>query len=298
MTVRILEDKMICILKKTGWFLGLMIGVGIMLAGCSERASEPVILPDSTVVYPSVDPGGISAKITFSRNYGQKSGRQSAITTVFPLKQDENIYAVVDLENRLLNMDHDLMFHIDWVGPDGRSFYLKRIDLLRGDSTSALVGSISAAPDKKPPGKYHLRIYLFRELIAEKQFELKPEPETRKVSANIIFFKSIDKETGEMKGVDTVFEIKKKGILRVQISLVDLSIYKDDELPVRLEWIGPDAKSFYSKKAEIKPADTISTITGSISITPDKRQPGEYFLRIFLFDEILIEQNFILRTED
>jgi hypothetical protein len=289
---------MIGVLRKIGWFLGLVIIQGLIISGCSERASEPVILPDSTIIFPSIKEDGISVKITFSRNYGQKSGRQSAITKIFPLKQDENIYAVIDLENRQLNMNYDLMFHIDWIGPDGRSFYLKRTDLLQGDSISALVSSISVEPDKRPPGDYMVRIYLFRELIAEKRFGLKNESELKKISADIIFYKSLDKETAEMKGIDTVFEIKKKGILRAQISLADLQIYKDDELPFRLEWIGPDGESFYSKKVEVSPADTLSSITGSISITPDKRGPGEYFLRVYLFDEIVGEKKFELKPSD
>ncbi len=102
------------------------------------------------------------------------------------------------------------MFHVDWIDPEGRSFYLKRIDLLPGDSTASLISSISVSPDKRLPGKYLLRIYLFRELIAEKYFELRDSAKVEKIYGDIVFFKSIDKESGEMKGVDTVFEIKEK----------------------------------------------------------------------------------------
>lgn len=143
-----------------------------------------------------------------------------------------------------------------------------------------------------------VRIYLFRELIAEKYFELRDSSEIEKVSGDIVFFKSIDKESGKMTGIDTVFEIKKKGILRALISLQNIHIYKDEELPIRLEWIGPDGGSFYNKKIGINPSDTISTITGSISITPDKRQPGPYFLRAYLFDEMIAERRFVLQAED
>ena len=96
-----------------------------------------------------------------------------------------------------------------------------------------------------------------------------------------------------MKGVDTVFEIKKKGILRAQVNLTNLDVYKDEELPFRLEWIGPDGESFYSKKIEVIRADSLSSINGSISITPDKREPGEYFLRVYLFDELIGEKRFV-----
>jgi hypothetical protein len=283
--------------RQIGWFFFMVIAVGILNTACTERASEPVILSDSTIVFPSKKPDGISANITFSRYLAQKSARQSAISTVFPIREDGNVYAVIELENRINETDRELMFHVDWLDPEGRSFYLKRIDLLPGDSTASLISSISVSADKRLPGKYLLRIYLFRELIAEKYFELRVESKVEKVYGDIVFFKSIDKESGEMKGVDTVFEIKKKGILRAQINLQNLQIYQDEELPVRLEWIGPGGESFYSKKIDVTQADSISAITGSISITPDKREPGEYYLRAYLFDELIAERKFGLQAE-
>lgn len=284
-------------LRQIGWFIFLLMAVGIFSTACSERVSEALILPDSTIVFPSEMAEGISAKITFSRYLAQKSGRQSAISTVFPLKEDGNVCAVVSLENRHHDAGRDLMFHIDWIDLEGNSFYQKRIDLSPGDSSAYLVSSISVSPGKRLPGRYLLRLYLFRELIAEKYFELRDESQLEKVSGNIIFFKSIDKESGEMKGVDTVFELKKKGILRAQINLQNLQIYQDEELPVRLEWFGPDGESFYSKKIDVKPADSISSITGSISITSDKRQPGQYYLRAYLFEEMIAERKFELQAE-
>jgi hypothetical protein len=274
-----------------------VIAVGLFTSACSSRVSEPVILADSTVVYPPNEAEDISAKITFSRYLSQKSERQSAISTVFPLKEDGNVFAVISLENRLKQTDRELLFHIDWIDPENNSFYKKQINLVPGDSTTSLISSISVSPDKRSVGKFMVRIYLFRELIAEKYFELRDSMQLEKVSGNIVFFKSIDKESGEMKGIDTVFEIKKKGILRAQINLHNLTIYKDVELPIRLEWISPDGESFYSKKIDVKPSDSVRTLTGSISITPDKRAPGVYFLRAYLYEEMIAERKFELFAE-
>ena len=289
---------MIRMLRQIIWLFLMAVAVGIFCTACSERVSEPVILPDSTIVFPSKKADGISVKITFSQYLAQKSARQSAISTVFPLMEDGNVYVIIELENRLNKTDRELMFHIDWVDPENRSFYKKQVDLTPGDSTTSLLSSVSVSPEKRAPGKYLLRIYLFRELIAEKYFELRDSAEVEKVYGDIVFFKSIDKESGEMKGIDTVFEIKKKGILRAQIDLENLHIYQDEELPVRLEWIGPDGEAFYSKKIDVKPADTISTITGSISITPDKREPGEYILRAYLFEDLIAERKFVLKPSE
>jgi len=217
---------------------------------------------------------------------------------VFPVKADENVYAVVELENRFQNFDRDLMFHLDWLRSDGKSVYMKEIILAAGDSTVTIESTVSSQPGIREPGRYSFRVYLFRELIAEKQFDLINHVDFEDIKGDIVFFKSMDKETGEMKGVDTVFEIKKKGILRAQVSISNLNIYKDDEIPFRLEWIGQDGESFYSKKSEIKPSDTLSVINGSVSITPDKRLPGRYALRVLLFDEIIAEKNFELISSD
>ncbi|MCU0370173.1 MAG: hypothetical protein MUC31_02060 [Bacteroidales bacterium] len=289
---------MVGTLKNIAFYFFLILVLGILLAGCSERVSEQVVLPDSTIVYPAKDSNDISAKITFSRNYGQKSGRQWAITDVFPLNENENVNAVISLGNRPNFMERDLMFHIDWIGPDGRSVYLKRIDLSPGDSSTALVSSISTEPGNRLAGQYGLRVYLFRELIAEKQFELRPENELDKARADIVLFKSMDRETGEMKGVDTVFEIKKKGILRAKVNMLQTDIFADEVLPVRIDWAGPDGKSFYDKRADFLQSDPSASIFSSISITPDKREPGEYYLRVYLFDEMIGEKRFLLKLSD
>jgi hypothetical protein len=106
-------EKMIG-MQRTIWLV-LITGMilGMIHSGCSERSGQPLPLADSTWIYPSKKPDGISAKITLSRFYSQKSGRPSAISTVFALKDNENIYAVIDLENRMKQINKELLFHID-----------------------------------------------------------------------------------------------------------------------------------------------------------------------------------------
>ncbi len=255
----------------------LMVG---MVGGCAEKRD------------------GIPAQMTFSRFYYEKSGRQAAISNVFEMKEGENVVAVVDPGVSLMDPGRDRLFHIDWIGPGNRSVYLKRIDLPAGDSTGKLVSAVSLDPLKRDAGVYSVRVYYFRDLIAEKQFEMVPEGTANHIEADIIFYKSLDKETGEMNGIDTVFEIRKKGILRARVNLRNMGIYEDDELPFRMEWYGPDGKSFYDKKMMVNPADTVATLNGSVSITPDKRQPGDYELRVLLFDDIIVKRRFFLRSED
>ncbi len=64
------------------------------------------------------------------------------------------------------------MLHIDWLDSTGNSFYKKRIDFSLTDSSSSIKSSISTSPPKRKAGNYTVRVYLFRELIAEKKFQL------------------------------------------------------------------------------------------------------------------------------
>ena len=168
------NSRMIKVFVNTIWILFSTRTLAIIFPSCSERLSEPVVMPDSTIVFPAKDTNNISAKIMFSRFIGQKSRRQWAISDVFPLKENENVYAVINLDNRHNFKDNELMFHIDWAGPDGGSFYSKKIEIKRSDSVSTFNGSISITPDKREPGEYLLRVYLFDEMIGEKSFVLKP----------------------------------------------------------------------------------------------------------------------------
>ena len=280
----------------------LMISLLLVLPGCSSRIEMPVTVADSTIVYPAKTPDGISVKISLCRKLSNKTGKRIGEGTVFTIKEKESVYAFIDLENRFLHSDRELMFHIDWIDADGRSLYQKRIDLSPGDSSSTITSSISISPDKRQPGAYLLRIYLFRELIAEKKFELRAESQVTPsqeegITANIILYRNVDKKTGKRIGEDTVFTIKDKAKIRAFIDLANRYAYGNMELMFLLDWIGPNGSSFYRKQIDLIPGDSSSTINSSISISPDKRQPGECFLRIYLFEELIAEKKFELRSE-
>lgn len=147
----------------------------LVAPGCSSRIETPVTGEDSTITYPPKKTDGISAKITLCRKVSKKTGNRIGEGTLFSIKEKEWVRAFVDIEHRFNDDKRELMFHLDWNDANGRSFYLKRIDLSPDDSSSTIKSSISISPGKRKPGKYTLRVYLFRELIAEKEFELRPE---------------------------------------------------------------------------------------------------------------------------
>jgi hypothetical protein len=271
------------------------------LSGCSSRNETPTISEDSTIVYSPKQPDGVNANITLCRKVGRKTGKRIGEGTVFTIKNKAKVHAFFDLENRKNFMDKEMMFHAEWIGPNGKSFYRKRIDLLPDDSSSTLKSSISITPEKRQPGIYSVRFFLFRELIAEKKFELRDEViitgKEFDITANIILYRKMGKKTGKMIGAGTVFTIKNKAKVRAIIDLKNRDDYLNNELKFKVEWIGPDSNSFYSKKFDLLPGDSSSTIKSSISITPERRQSGNYIFRVYLYKTLLAEKKFKLRKE-
>jgi|GEM_PF-390120 len=274
----------------------------LLLGGCSGRHEKAVVLPDSTITYPPRTAGGISAKITLCRKHFKKADVRIGQGTLFATRDDELIHAFIDLENCFLRNDRDLLFHLDWIAPDGRSFYLKQVSLSKDDSTRILKSSINISPSKRPPGCYLLRVYLFRELIAEKRFTLLPpgqEPPLKagEIAAHITLCRNADRETGERTGPDSVFFLGDKEKVAACMDLENRHFYGDKVLMFRFDWVGPDGKSFYHKQLDLPPDDTASTLYSAISIAPGKRRPGTYFFRVSLYDEPLAGKWFELRPK-
>ena len=278
------------------FLIALLLSV---FSGCSSRNETPTTSEDSTIVYSPKQPDGVSANITLCRKVGRNTGKRIGVGTIFTIMDKAKVHAFFDLENRKLFMNKEMMFHAEWIGPNGKSFYRKRIDLRPDDSTSTIKSSISITPEKRLPGNYIVRFFLFRELIAEKKFELRDEViitgKEFNITADIILYRKMGKKTGKMIGAGTVFTIRDKAKVRAIIDLENRDDYLNNELKFKLEWVGPDSNSFYRKMIDISPGDSSSTIKSSISITPKKRQPGIYFFRVYLYKTLLAEKKFELR---
>ena len=280
-------------------FLFLITLIIPALFGCSSRNETPTTSEDSTIVYLPKQPNGVNANIMLCRKIGSKTGKRIGEGTVFTIMDNAKVHAFFDLENRKNFMGKGMMFHVEWIGPNGKSFYRKRIDLLPDDSSSTNNSSISITPEKRQSGNYIVRFFLFRELIAEKKFELHDEViitgKEFDITANIILYRKLGKKTEKMIGAGTVFNIKKNEKVRAIINLENRDDYLNNELKFKVEWIGPDSNSFYRKEIDLSPDDSSSTIQSSISITPKKRQPGNYIFRIYLYKTLLAEKKFELR---
>jgi hypothetical protein len=273
-----------------------------MMTACSERSGIPVTDADSTIVYPPRQADGINAKIVLCRKQDKKTGTHIGLGTVFAIGEKESVNAFVDLENRFVAGNRELMFHLDWIGPDGKSIFLKRIDLPSTDSSGTISSSISISPEKRQAGEYILKVYLYRELIAEKHFELVDESKAGgllpgAIVSKIIFFGSKDKNTGELTASDSTFTLGEKERVFASIDLKNHRSYADGELKFKLDWIGPDGESFYRKPIDLPLTDSASRLISSISISPKNRKTGKCSLRIYLFDDLIREQSFELQPE-
>lgn len=289
-------------MRKGKVILFIIIGIAfifLLSTSCSSRLETPITEADSTLVYPSKQNDDISARISLFRKVDKKSGNPIGEGTVFTLRDKANIRALIDIQNRFAYGNKELMFHFDWIGPNGKTFYLKRFDLFSKDSTSTIKSSISISPDQRDAGEYKLRIYLFRELIAEKKFEILPKfqfdsLQGEGLTSQITLYRKKSTKTGKLIGEGRSFEIKSKAKVRALVEIKNRFAYGNQELVFRYDWIGPDGKSFYGKQLDLFPNDSTDVIKSSISIPPDKREPGKYSFQIYLYDNLIGQKDFEL----
>ncbi len=278
----------------------LLLLLFIVVTACSSRTDEPTVNDDATIIYPAKQTDDISAKISFCRRIDNKTGELSGEGLIFSMIENGILYAVADIENQNKHLQNGLMFHIDWIGPDGKSFFCKQIEVPPGDSTSSINSSVSIAPEKRDAGEYLFRLYYFRELIAEKKFKLLPAlivtpAVIEDLAPHITLYRKKSKKTGKLIGKGTVFEIKNKRKVRATVELKNRFAFGDQELIFHIHWIGPDGESFYHKRYDLYPFDSSSTINSSITISPDKRLPGDYRFQLLLFSKLVAEQKFELQ---
>lgn len=91
----------------------------------------------------------------------------------FDLEEDARVLATVRLENIHARGEGPLTFHLVWLNPAERRVFKKIYEYTPNDSTRTLTGSFSIPPSRRSPGFYTLQVFLFRELIAQKSFELR-----------------------------------------------------------------------------------------------------------------------------
>lgn len=294
----------------------------IFTSGCSTRESKPIVLADSTLYYQSTIEKENFNGILLANKISKKTGKPIKPGTIFQLDEKAKLYAVI--ENNF-SKDRKLMFHIDWLDSRGNSFYRKQVDIAPKDSISTITSSISISPQRRSQGNYSVRLYMFRELIAEKNFQLldsaayseiskeiiksntkqsakkdskkkiqKVKKAAEQISADIILCRKISKKTGKLIGAGTEFTINEKAKVKAVVSLNKPDVKTNEQMKFYFEWIGPDGKSFYKKRIVYTTSSPTFTLTNSISISPEKRKPGTYEVRLIYKKKIIAEKKFEL----
>ncbi|MFK5856990.1 MAG: hypothetical protein QM503_12735 [Bacteroidota bacterium] len=265
---------------------------------CSSRIETPITSEDSTVIYPALNAKGIVAKITFFRKISKETGKKIGEGTTFIIKEKRYLRTMVNIENRNANNSHELVFHLDWLGENGKSFHRKQINLLPNDTTTILKSSISISPDLRQSGNYTLKVYLHRELIAEKKFALLPEEiitplKGDEIKAQITLYRKKSKKSGKLIGEGSVFKIKKNRNIRAIIDINNRFGYGDRELKFSIKWNNENGETIYRKRINLPSTDSTSTLVSSISY--GTKQPGKYSIQVLLFNKLIGEEKFEIR---
>jgi hypothetical protein len=145
----------------------------LLQTGCGAREEVPIVMEDSTLVYPPKEGDGPSARITFCKRYSKKTGKMRGVGTVFERSPKGRVYAVVKLLDWPRERDKTYLLHLAWLNPDGSLIFKKMIRIAPEDTTTVLRSRISIPPERREPGTYRFQVYLFRELMAEKAFRLR-----------------------------------------------------------------------------------------------------------------------------
>jgi len=114
------------------------------------------------------------------------------------------------------------------------------------------------------------------------------------IEASIIFCKGISKKTGKPIKADTVFTINEKAKVYSFVQLSNWKLNKNKELMFHIDWLDSTGNSLYKKRIDFTPSDSSSGFISSISVSPEKRKPGEYQVCLYLFRELIATKYFRL----
>jgi len=235
----------------------------------------------------------ISAHTHIGRKTDKESGKLIGEGERFTIMNEGWVKAVVNMDDHFKTNEKDLLLHFDWVDPSGKSFYQKQ-KIVSKDSAQ-VSSAFSIAPELREAGKYKLRMFLYRQLVMEKEFELLPQYKSDSSAQNSIdLFTRKSKKTGKLLDAGTHFSIMKKGWVKAIVKLNKPAGFQDRELLYFIDWTDANDKILYRKHFDIQPNDTINSLYASWSIAPENRQAGDYKAKLYLFGELLKQKSFEL----
>lgn len=231
----------------------------------------------------------ISSNLTLARNINNKNGAIISEGNSFMIMNEGKVEALLNLSEFFKINDDELMLHIVWLDPKGKSIYKKQTILNK--ELSKINTSISIAPNLRKAGEYSLNIYLFRKLISTKKFTLKPAFKPTKES--MLLSSRTNRKTTKYK--DSInLPLMKDNWLKATVNLNNKPTIDNQELIYQINWIDKNNHTFYKKHFTVLANDTINSIDCSLEITPEKREKGNYKIQALLFGEPIAEKEFRL----
>jgi uncharacterized protein YcfL len=282
--------------------LFLVICFAFALNACSSRSNVPLVNDEEQqFIFPPKDSSGINVN-TILYNKTDTRTKLPLGTESFTMYKNAKVYASVNIEN--YKNDKDLMFHIDWIDPGGNSFFKKRIDISRNDSLTEINSAISIEPGKRDSGVYSFRVYLFRELIAEKKFllsnlnvdslKLFPGNNKNNIAAKIILGGRFSKENHSPIDTGSTFYLVDRARIYASANIVNRNNFIKNSISCELTWGDRNDSLFYSKSVFIPCSDSTSLISSSVSISPKIRIPGKYKCKFYIYGYLVAAKYFDL----
>jgi len=271
----------------------------LLITGCANRMDKPENHNGQLKIFKLKDGSTVVDNIQLCRKMDRDNKNLIGEGETFTILDDGRVQAIVTMSDYILEKDKLSMFHFDWISSSGYTTYLKRVDYSPDDNSDYIWSSISITPELRSPGEYKLRIYYFRELIAEKEFELLPEFDPslynlEAISENLVLCEKT-KKSGEPVTISYEMNQSNNGSIRASFKLDKDILTGNQEQLYRFDWFrNDDTTSFYRKYVDILNRDKVKYISSSISTSPEKREAGEYFVVLNLYGKPIAQKAFVL----
>lgn len=272
----------------------------ILTFGCSTRQTTPVISENNTICYPATNASQPSVNIILADEFLKSTKQPYFIGQRFPIADNEMVHMIANVDFIKKEKSRSHLFHIEWLNQDGTHLFTKEINYKLNDTTAILYSGINSG--NRTAGKYKVRIYYFRVLIAEKDFFLVPEKDytdslIEHFGASIIFGERFNKKNNELINVDTCFYEGAKKWVNALVRFKNEPKFEGVQIKYKMEWIDPNDSIIYSKKIVKNENEELHTLRSAISVGHKMRLPGNYTVRVYLFEKCIVKNNFILRPE-
>ena len=139
-----------------------------------RRATFALLLAAWVLAGPVSPAGGGEASgiasITFCSKVGKSSGKAYGEARSFVLEEGRRVHARVEFDG--LRPREERILHLLWTDPDGRRVFRKRVVLMPEEPRAWVTTNLSLSPERREPGTYRLRVFLYRMLVADGTVEL------------------------------------------------------------------------------------------------------------------------------